>query len=215
MFLAGCHHPTDSNPILLTANIVDPQSVDAVSKFNSCSGHAFPESNSPNSAKNYFWPNSGNFSTNGVLQEFAACNGTIGQNSDDTDPNEQDRGNTVHLYCDGSSTALRYFHITLTTGTLGSHVSAGQALGFATMVGTGQTASGTWQNSSNFDIAVVDGNDNSTSDYFANLDGPTFAAWSARGLTSLSQTINPGNPTCANFGSNPGSPDIFSFTPVR
>lgn len=214
LFVGGCH-VTDSHPTMLTANIVDPQSVDAVSTFNSCSGHAFPETNSPNSGKNYFWPNSTNFSTNGVLQEFAACDGTVGQNSDDTSANEQDRGNTVHLYCAAGSTSLRYFHITLNSGILGSHVSAGEFLGYATMLNIGQTSSGTWQNSSNFDIAVSDGNDNTTVDYFAKLDGPTFAAWSARGLTSLSQTINPGNPTCTNFDSNPGSPDVFSFSPVR
>src|SRR5580698_6257924 len=70
---SGCKHTTAPNPTLLTANVVDPNDVDAVSDFNSCSGHNFPESNSPNSAKNYFWPNSTNFSTTNVLKEFAAC----------------------------------------------------------------------------------------------------------------------------------------------
>ena len=95
---AGCHSATASNPTLLTANIVDPASVNAVSDFNSWAGHNFPQTNSPNSAKNYFWPNSTNFSTTNVLKEFAACSGTVGQNSDDTNANEQDRGQTFHLY---------------------------------------------------------------------------------------------------------------------
>ena len=83
------------------------------------------------------------------------------------------------------------------------------------MLSAGQSVSNMWQNSSNFDIAVYEGDDNSTEDYFAKLDAPTFAAWSARGLTSVAQTINPGNPTCTSFTSNPGSPDIFSFSPAR
>lgn len=215
--VAGCHGTTTpSGPaVLLSANIVDPDSVDAVSMFNSCSGHPFPENTSPNSAKNYFWPNSTNFSTTNQLQEFAACTGTIEQNSDDTAANEMDRGQTVHLYCDGSSTSLRYFHLNFTPGLVGQHVAAGAFLGYASMVGTGQTPSVTWQNSSNFDIAVIDGDDSRTENYFSRLDAATFAAWSERGITSVAQTISPGNPTCANFLSGVGSRDIISLTPVR
>jgi hypothetical protein len=214
---AGCRSDTTPSgpPVLLTANIVDPESVDAVSMFNSCSGHPFPENTSPNSAKNYFWPNSTNFSTVGQLQEFAACDGTIGQNSDDTNPNEMDRGQTVHLYCDKSSTSLRYFHLVFAAGLIGQHVSAGALIGAASMVGTGQTPSVTWQNSSNFDVAVIDGTDDRTTNYFSKLDGPTFAAWSARGITSVVRTINPGNPTCASFLSGVGSPDVVSLAPIR
>ena len=209
--------PNGSGPaVALTANVVDPESVNAVSDFNSCSGHPFPENTSPNSAKNYFWPNSTNFSTNGVLPEYAVCNGTAGQNSDDTAANEQDRGQTLHLYCDNSSTSVRYFHLAFTQGLLGQHVHAGDLMGYASMVGTGQAPSVTWQNSSNFDVAVIQkGNDNTTQNYFAALDASTFAAWAARGLTSVVQTVNPGNPTCASFLSAPGSPDIFVFTPAR
>jgi hypothetical protein len=213
--VSGCKHVTASDPTLLTANVVDPADVDAVSDFNSCSGHNFPESNSPNSAKNYFWPNSTNFSTTNVLKEFAACPGTVGQNSDDSDPNEQDRGQTFHVYCDGSTTAVRYFHLAINAGVSGHHVNAGDFLGYAVMVGTGQQPSATWQNSSNFDIAVVENGDDNTTDYFAALDGPTFAAWGTRGLTQLSQTINPGNPVCSSFISGVGSRDVLSFSPVR
>jgi hypothetical protein len=212
---SACDRATASNPVMLTANIVDPNDVDAVSDFNSCAGHNFPETNSPNSAKNYFWPNSTNFSTTNVIKEFAACDGTVGQNSDDTDANEEDRGQTYHLSCDGSSTALRYFHLNINTGVSGQHVSAGAFLGYAVLLSTGQASSSTWQNSSNFDIAVVEGNDDRTEDYFAKLDGPTFAAWAARGVTSIAQTVNPGNPVCPSFTSNIGDRDILSFTPVR
>ena len=197
---------------MLSANIVDPASVNAVSMFNSCSGHAFPDG-SPNSAKNYFWPNSTNFSTNGVLREFAACDGTINQNSDDTNANEIDRGQTYHLNCDGSSTMVRYFHLVLNGGLFGQHVRAGDVLGFASLLTPGQAPSATWQNSSNFDVAVSDGDDNGTEDYFAKLNAPTLAAWSTRGLSSVGQTINPGNPKCPAFASGVGSPDVFSFTP--
>jgi hypothetical protein len=202
--------------VSLAANIVDPQSVNAVSDFNSCSGHAFPDTNSRNSAKNYFWPNSTNFSTNGVLPEFAVCSGTAGQNSDDTAANEQDRGRTLHLFCEKSSTSVRYFHLMFDASTIGQHFQAGDLIGYASMVGTGQSPSNTWQNSSNFDVAVIpNGDDATTQNYFAALDAATFSAWAGRGLTSVSQTVNPGNPVCSNFLSAPGSPDIFVFTPVR
>ena len=204
---------TSPKPSLLTANVVNPQDVNAVSDFGSCSGHPYPETNSPTSGKDYLWPNSTNFSTTNVLREFAACDGTVGQNSDDTDTNEVSRGITVHLHCDGSSTQLRYFHITLTSGVLGQHLSAGAFMGYATMLSTGQSPSNDWQNSSNFDIAVSEKNDTATEDYFAKLDGPTFAAWSARGLTTVAQTISRATGPCTSFTSNPGSPDIFSFVP--
>ena len=217
LLAAACHSGAGPSgpPVLLTANIVDPESVDAVSKFNSCSGHPFPQNDSPNSAKNYFWPNSTNFSTTNQIQEFAACTGTIGQNADDTNANEMDRGQTAHLFCDNSSTSLRYFHLNFAAGLVGQHVTAGAFLGYASLVGTGQTPSPTWQNSSNFDIAVIDGDDSRTENYFSALDAATFAAWNARGITSVGQTINPGNPTCANFLSGVGSPDILSLNPVR
>ncbi len=213
--IMACHNPTGPNgpALLLSANVVDPMTVNAVSKFNSCAGHAFPMTNSPNSAKNYFWPTSTNFNSTDQLREYAACDGTTGQNSDDTAANEQDRGQTIHLSCDNSSTALRYFHINVAPGTLGQHVKAGDFLGYASMLGTGQSPSATWQNSSNFDIVVTEGNDNSTEDYFAKLSASAFSAWGVRGLTSVAQTINPGNPTCSSFSSNIGAQDIFSFTP--
>jgi hypothetical protein len=214
---SSCHNAAGpSGPaVALTANVVNPDDVDAVSKFDSCSGHAFPEQTSTNSGKNYFWPNSTNFSSTGQIQEFAACDGTMNQNSDDTNANEQDRGQTVHLFCDNSSTMVRYFHLAFRAGLLGEHVTAGTFLGYATLLGTGQSPSATWQNSSNFDIAVSENDDNTTEDYFAKLGASAFGAWAARGVTAVSQTINPGNPVCASFTSTVGNPDILSFTPIR
>jgi hypothetical protein len=213
---AGCSHTTDSNPIQLAANAVNPLDVNAVSQFNSCVGHAYPETNSPNSGKNYFWPNSTNFGTDNQLSEYAACSGTISQNNDDTnDPAESVRGETVHLYCDGSSTSLRYFHINLTASLLGHHVKAGDLLGYGVTTQAGQAPASSWQNSSNIDIAVNAGDDSRTQNYFSSLDAPTFAAWSVRGLTSMSQTIVPGDPSCATFASAIGGIGIFSFTPSR
>ena len=190
--------------------------VNAVSKFNSCVGHAFPQPNSPNSGKNYFWPTSANFNSTDQLRLYAACDGTTGQNNDDTNdpsPSATSRGPSIHLFCDNSSTGLRYFHINVTPGTLGQHVKAGDFLGYAVMLGTGQTPAATWPFSSNFDIAVIEGDDSVTVDYFAKLTASAFAAWAPRGLTFLSQTLFPGNPTCASYSSYIGDPGILSFTP--
>ena len=211
-----CNRVTGSNPTQLTANVVDPQSVDAVSLFNSCVGHPYPLSNAPNSAKNYFWGNSTNFGTNDQLKEFAACSGTMNQNNDDTnDPSEFVRGESVHLYCDNSSTSVKYFHLNFDPSLLGHHVSSGDFVGFAALAQAGQSWSN-WQTSSPMDIAVNVGDDSRTQDYFASLDGAAFAAWSVRGVTSISQTTKPGNVSCANWQAYPGSPnDVLSFSPVR
>jgi len=217
VFPSACGSPTGpSGPsTLLSVNVVDPQDINAVSTFNSCVGHAYPQTNSPNSAKNYFWPNSTNFSTIDRLREYAACAGTTAQTPADLSPNEFDRGQTLHLNCDGSSTTLRYFHLNFDPGLVGHHVNAGDFMGYAALLGTGQTPYGSWQFSGNFDIAVSEQDDSRTENYFARLDATAFAAWAARGLTSISQTINAGNPTCSSYSSNVGDPGIFVFTPAR
>jgi hypothetical protein len=68
--LSACHNPAGPGgpPLSLPVNVVDPATVNAVSRFNSCVGHAFPLQNSPNSGKNYFWPISSNQSTNDQLR---------------------------------------------------------------------------------------------------------------------------------------------------
>jgi hypothetical protein len=211
-----CNRVTGSNPTQLTANVVDPQSVNAVSLFNSCVGHPYPDPASPNSGKNYFWANSTNFGTNDQLKVFAACSGTITQTNNDTnDPAEFTRGWSVHLFCDNSSTSLRYFHLNIDSTHLGHHVNAGDFLGFGAMAQAGQPPSGSWQNSPNIDVAVNNGDDSRTQNYFSSLDGATFAAWSVRGVTSVSQTIKAGAPICANFSGYIGTADVFSFMPVR
>jgi hypothetical protein len=188
--------------------------VNAASQFNSCVGHAFPLPTSPNSAKNYFWPTSTNFSSTDQLTLYAACDGTTGQNSSDTnDPSN--RGATMHLWCDSSSTGLRYFHINVAAGVLGKHVRAGEAVGFAMMLGTGEAPSSAWQYSSNFDIAVFDKDDSVTANYFASLSASAFGAWASRGLTSVAQTNFSGPATCAAFNSNVGETGILTFTPIR
>ncbi len=83
----------------------------------------------------------------------------------------------MRLYCDNSSTQLRYFHVNLDSRILGTQVRA--------------------------------------VNYFAKLDGPTFVAWGARGLTSVSQTVRPGNPTCQGYNTISGPPDVFFFVPER
>ena len=164
-------------PTLLTANVVDPASVNAVSMFNSCQGHPYPDTGSPNSAKNYFWPNSTNYSTSTVLAEYAGCDGSVGENHDDQSANDpsqpqSNRGQTLHLYCDNSSTAIRYFHLNFDPAIVGAHFKAGDFLGYATMITPGGTAAANWQMSSNFDIAVSETNDEYTEDYFSKLSPP-------------------------------------------
>jgi hypothetical protein len=218
-FLSACHSPTGpSGPaLLLPANIVDPMTVNAVSQFNSCVGHAFPQPTSPNSGKNYFWPTSATSNTTDQLRLYAACDGTTSQNTNDTNdpsPVTAGRGLSIHLYCDNSSTGLRYFHVNVTPGLLGQHVRAGDLLGYAVMLGPGQSPAATWQFSSNFDVGVIQGDDSVTVNYFAALSGSALGAWAARGVTSVSQTVYPGNPTCASYSSYIGGPGILPLTPA-
>ncbi len=212
----ACKPVTDAHPVVLTANIADPQDLNAFSQFGSCVGHAYPLPTSPNSGKNYFWPNSTNFSTNASLKLMAACTGVINQNDDDTnDPREFVQGQTIHLYCDGSSTAIRYFHINYSPGSLGQHVAAGAFIGYASLLQDGAPPAAIWQQSQNFDISVVDGDDNNAENYFAKLDTAAFAAWGARGLTSLSQSYASPTRDCSTYSSNVGDPGIFVLTPGR
>ncbi len=218
MLLSACHNPAGPGgpPLSLPANVVDPATVNAVSKFNSCVGHAFPLQNSPNSGKNYFWPISSNQSTNDQLRLYAACDGMITQDTDDTNdpsPIATSRGPSIHLYCDNSETGLRYFHINFPAGLIGQHVKAGDFMGDAVLLGTNQTPSPIWQNSSNFDIAVFEGDDSNTVDYFAVLSPPAFAAWATRGLTTITQTIVTPAPTCSTYNSNIGDSGILSLAP--
>ena len=208
--------PAGSGPaVLLSANVVDPLSSNAVSLFNACVGHAFPLSTSPNSAKNYFWPNSTNFSSNDRLPLYAACSGITGQNNSDTNDPTSTRGLMIHLWCDNSSTGLRYFHINMVSGVLGRHVNAGDLLGYASLLAPGQTASQAWQYSSSFDIAVFDGDDSATINYFAKLSTSAFGAWASRGVTSVGQTASSSATTCPSFNADVGQPGILSFTPQR
>lgn len=220
IFLSGCGGgptaPGGSGPaILLSANIVDPQSVNAVSQYNACIGHAYPLPSSPNAAKNYFWPNSTNFSTTDQLALFAACDGTTTQTSSDTNDPTSVRGANMHLWCDNSSTGLRYFHINALGGAIGRHVSAGEKLGYAVMVNAGQAPSSAWQFSSNFDVSVIEGSDSATRNYFSKLSASAFAAWASRGVTSVAQTDFGSSPTCASYHSNVGEAGILTFTPAK
>lgn len=218
--LCGCGggptSPTASGPaMLLPANVVDPASVNAVSQYNACVGHAYPLPTSPNAAKNYFWPTSTNFSTTDQLALYAACDGTTSQTNSDTNDPTSVRGANMHLSCDNSSTGLRYFHLNALAGVIGRHVTAGEKLGYAVMVNAGQAPSSAWQFSSNFDVSVIDGSDNVTANYFSKLSASAFAAWASRGVTSVAQTTFAGSPTCGSYSSNVGEPGILVFTPIR
>ena len=219
---AGCR---SAEPALLV-NIVDPLDINAISKFHSCAGHAYPAQDSPNSGKIYFWPNSTNQSTTNGLKEYAVCTGTAVQLPDDLDINETARGESLHLFCDNSTTVLRYFHVNFDHSILGAHVDAGEPVGYAALVNIDGGPAQEWQYSSNFDLGVSDDNtsggvvidngvDGPSEDYFARLTPAAFTAWSVRGLTSVSQTINPGDPTCTSYSSNIGSADIVVLNPLR
>ncbi len=69
-----------------------------------------------------------------------------------------------------------YFHVNFAPSILGQHVTAGTLIGYAATLGNGQTPSRSWKYSSNFDIAVSEGSDDNTVDYFAKLSGPALAA---------------------------------------
>ena len=211
---AACSSPTEPS-VLLLANAVDPNDVNAVSAFHSCQGHPYPQQNATNSAKNYFWPTSVNFNTNTVIKLFAACDGTADQSSQDKSADQQVRGQTLHLYCDHSSTRLKYFHVNFDARVLGQHVQAGALLGYASLLSSGQSSSTQWQYSSNFDVAVSEGTDDNTQDYFSKLSASAFAAWSARGLSSASRTTRADNPTCASYNATFSAPDVIFFNPAR
>lgn len=85
------------------------------------------------------------------------------------------------------------------------------------MVGVGQAPSpiSAWYYSSNFDVAVADGNDSATENYFTRLSPAAFAAWNARGVTLLSQTVISGNSTCSSYNSDISNPGILVFSPTR
>lgn len=210
----ACGSPTEPS-IQLLANIVDPNDVNAVSAFNSCQGHAYPQPTAPNSAKNYFWPNSTNFSSTALLKEFAACDGLVDQSTQDKGADQIDRGRTVHLFCDASSTRLKYFHVNFEPSILGKHVKAGTLIGYAATLGVGQTPSTSWRYSSNFDIAVSEGSDDNTVDYFAKLSGPALAAWGARGLSAATPTTRPGNVSCGSYNAIFTAPDVILLLPAR
>jgi hypothetical protein len=118
------------------------------------------------------------------------------------------------LYCDNSSTRLRYFHINFNASLLGQHVRAGDQLGTAALLGTGQTPSTAWQYSSNFDVAVSESNDNETVDYFGKLDATALAAWGARGLTSTTPTTIVSNARCSSYNATFAAPDVILLSPA-
>ena len=149
-----------------------------------------------------------------TISLFNSCVGHA-QRADDLSPDEVSRGQSMHLYCDNSSTALRYFHLVFDAGLVGKHVTAGSLLGTASMVGDGQSPAATWQNSGNSDIAVSDQDDSRTENYFAKLSASAFAEWARRGITAVGQTAKPGNPSCPSYTSQVGDPDIRELAPAR
>lgn len=198
-------------PVLLSANFVRPDQVNAVSKFNSCCGHAYPQQDSPRSGKNYFWPNSTNYNSSGKIRLYAACTGSIKQTAQDT---SNDRGSTVHLFCENSSTAVRYFHGVYDVPLPSGKISAGSPIGYADVSSTSSPCP-SWAFCTNFDVAVSDDSDDTTVNYFSKLDSASMAEWNNRGLSDPNATNISTTAPCANFSCNVSdSSQVFSFSPA-
>ena len=210
--LAACSGPPAS-----LVNPVDPAEIHHVSKYNSCCGHAYPEQDSPNSAKHYFYPVDSLVNTNDRIHVYAACAGKVVQENRDMDSQAipgigEPRGQHFHLYCDGSSTRLRYFHVNHAAALLGSHVDAGALLGTADVrcqVGTPPNP----EQCSDFDVAVSDHSDEETASLFSRLTPEALAAWAPRGLTSVSQVLRTPAPTCEAYACAHEEPDTFTLSP--
>ena len=71
-----------------------------------------------------------------------------------------------------------------------------------------------WYLSSNFGVAVGS-SDSQTENYFARLSRAAFAAWSARGVTSVSQTAAASNQNCASYNSDTSNPGILVLSATR
>jgi hypothetical protein len=129
-------------PKFIQTHYINPNYIDSVSKFRSGAGHNFSdEYEAPNrSMKHYFAPLSkyreGN-GTNHDVKIYAPVNGTIVdivQEFHQLSSGEY-RGYQLHIIPDGYSAFLvRIFHVNYLGGlTIGSHVTAGQWLGYADM----------------------------------------------------------------------------------
>jgi len=200
----------------LTASPLAPDDIMYVSKFHSCNGHAFPQIDSPNSAKHYFYPIYSKENTNDLVPLYAACSGTVKMMQNDRGESELPnglgvRGRRFHLFCDDSSTGLEYFHVNFDDSLLGTHVKAGDLLGHAdTRVG------GVCQHGgcSNFDIAMADGSDDAQVSLFSRMDATVLALWVARGITDVSVVTRSPGPTCTTWRTpNSDSDNWFTLTP--
>lgn len=64
-------------------------------------------------------------------------------------------------------------------------------------------------------MAVSNGSDSNTEHYFSRLSAEALAAWQARGLTAVSQTVSSSGQSCATYNSDITNPDVLSFVPSR
>lgn len=133
--------PGTSLPRFLTHDFIDISNVVAISKFRSGAGHVFAdEYEAPDrSMKNYIQPLaslSGSLGTNIDLAVFAPTSGTVVSIAPEGRlPSGEIRGYQVHIVPDGHAMfEVRLFHVnTLESLAVGTHVVAGDQLGFADM----------------------------------------------------------------------------------
>lgn len=124
----------------------------------------------------------------------APCDGTIVMTADDANGNSASgggfpagfldsggnpapRGLIYHFSCSHSQTSLRYFHLILNPSlSVPKTVPAGTVLGNADVRCVGYTQPSGEGFCSDFDIAVMEGNDNNVVDYFSKLSPGVLAA---------------------------------------
>ena len=176
----------------------NPAQIAKVSRFHSCLGHPYPEQNSTNSGKHYFYPIAGSEDTGptiitglmaplpqaGNTQIFlvAPCNGMLVLTSYDTQGNSQDMQNTFGFAdANGKPTDRgNTYHFSCTGSQtslrffhllLAPTITVNQPVLAGTVLGNADIRCTPYfpGNCSDFDIAVSEQDDSNVVDYFSKL----------------------------------------------
>ena len=130
-------NPAAPLPQFITHDFVDPSYLNAIARYRSGVGHTFSDDYEPadRSLKNYFEPKPAYLNTRDAIPVFAPATGTLASVVPEghTLSNGEHRGWQLSLAPDGyPAFEIRLFHVNLAAGLgAGSHVNAGDALGFA------------------------------------------------------------------------------------
>ena len=206
-------------PVQFTVDAIqNPAQIAKVSKFHSCLGHPYPDQNSLNSGKHYFFPVTNSEDTgpsdgsqptpapgHAPITLVAPCNGSLLLASSDISANSGDmqdppngfseaRGYAYHFSCSGSQTSLRFFHLVLApTIAVGQTVPAGTVLGIVDIRCTPYFPG----NCSDFDIAVSEQYDEAVVDYFSKLPPSILSSHWPAVANNLSNYEDPALNNCA------------------